>query len=411
MNHRIIYIVFLLLLFTGSAIAAPQKGTMKDPRDGKNYKTVKIGNQTWMAENMNFATPMSSCYWGFPDNCKKSGRLYGWQAALFNACPDGWHLPTKEEFEKLIEAVGGRTSAKKMLKSKSGWKNGDNGTDAFGFSVLPAGVGYLGFYDQGGKGGFFWSSTLKCGQGVAFGDDWSSDTVNVMMEMSVRCLKGKRPKREKSNENSDRCLEDESQEKDEIAMDSQKEVVTEFQDSSFEDSIEKVLTDPRDEKLYKIIKIGEQTWMAENLNYETENSFCYDDESANCEKYGRLYTWEAAMGACPSGWRLPKVRELKSLIFDNGGPKIAGKVLKSTSGWQEGGNGSKEDFFFALPAGSRTSNGDFYGKEYNTSFWSFTESGQNAYSLELYHSYDDANLVKNGNKLDAISVRCVKDSP
>ena len=110
-----------------------------DERDGQKYRTVRIGNQIWMAENLNYNMDGS-----FNADCNefhnnKYGRLYSQNAAQ-RACPHGWHLPTKQEFEELIECVGGISSAGKMLKTKNDWWIGGNGNlDKFDFSVVPVG--------------------------------------------------------------------------------------------------------------------------------------------------------------------------------------------------------------------------------------------------------------------------------
>jgi uncharacterized protein (TIGR02145 family) len=147
-------------------------GTVADSRDGKTYRAVTIGNQTWMAENLNYQTLSGSwCYGNSADSCKKYGRLYDWATAMgidtsYNykkwggsdvkrqgICPAGWHLPSRREWGDLAIAAGGNSGkdnsygtsgvAGTRLKSTSGWDdfNGTNGggTDDYGFSALPGG--------------------------------------------------------------------------------------------------------------------------------------------------------------------------------------------------------------------------------------------------------------------------------
>ena len=135
------------------------KGSIKDSRDGQSYKTVTIGSQTWMAQNLNYEAAKSRCFKDKASNCTKYGRLYMWATAK-TACPSGWHLPTKAEFEILFAAVGGQSTVGAKLKSKSGWQKSGNGFDEYSFSALP--VAYSNFKDSNyGEGffAFFWSST------------------------------------------------------------------------------------------------------------------------------------------------------------------------------------------------------------------------------------------------------------
>jgi len=157
----------------------PASNTFTDPRDGKVYRTVKIGNQVWMAENLNFETKVRGIFgisrsegsrgYNDPKNANKYGRLYNWDTTN-QACPPGWHLPSKEEWQTLVNFVGGEKIAEKKLKAKSGWTYASlaqgrtinsSGTDDFGFSALPCGFGRPVGSDYVGYGGFWWSSSSE----------------------------------------------------------------------------------------------------------------------------------------------------------------------------------------------------------------------------------------------------------
>jgi uncharacterized protein (TIGR02145 family) len=161
---------------------------------GSSYKTVKIGNQVWMAENLNNNVSGSKCYDNKSANCNKYGKLYGWDMAKA-ACPSGWHLPSKTEWETLINFVGGASTAGTKLKSKSGWNDNGNGTDDYGFSALPGGGGSsVDAFVLVGTGGFWWSSTESGGNYAYFFNMGSfagvgSTTGNTISTMySVRCV-------------------------------------------------------------------------------------------------------------------------------------------------------------------------------------------------------------------------------
>jgi uncharacterized protein (TIGR02145 family) len=169
------------------------------------------------------------------------------------------------------------------------------------------------------------------------------------------------------------------------------------------------LTDSRDGKKYKTVKIGSQTWMAENLNYEASGSKCYDNNSGNCAKYGCLYNWNTARSACPSGWHLPNEAELDVLMAAVGGQYVAGKKLKAKSGWNENGNGTDEFGFSALPGGFGFSNGSFYNVGILGNWWNASEySSDNAYYLVYEHNSNYAFWGYNP-KSNLFSVRCLKD--
>ncbi|MCQ2105151.1 MAG: fibrobacter succinogenes major paralogous domain-containing protein [Fibrobacter sp.] len=228
---------------------------------------------------------------------------------------------------------------------------------------------------------------------------------------------------------------------------------TSIKDGSKYDASANTLTDLRDNKIYKTVTIGTQTWMAENLNYaytgvkykyisytSDSTSWCYENKASNCDKYGRLYTWSAVMdsaaqfnvnagtkcgygktctpnsphrGICPEGWHVPTDEEYSTLYTYIGGSDTAGSLLKSTSGWDDyygkSGNGTDKYGFSVLPAGSRSEHGSFSYEGCYALLWSASEKFS-SYAWYQYFGYDydyagQYNIYKDNGR----SLRCLKD--
>ncbi len=214
-------------------------GEILDTRDGQVYKTIVICDednkncQTWMAQNLNYAPDpekvssmgdyaWSGCYENESANCSKYGRLYTWEVAMDKAgcgygnycenkyegtqgvCPEGWHLPSVDEWDALFTAVGGFRTAGVKLKSVEGWSKSfsasTTGTDVYGFSALPAGEGYYdGGFDLVGRSAYFCSSTEDENLGGSrhayykalryYSEGAHLDEEHKNYRRSVRCLK------------------------------------------------------------------------------------------------------------------------------------------------------------------------------------------------------------------------------
>ena len=195
------------------------------------------------------------------------------------------------------------------------------------------------------------------------------------------------------------------------------------------------LIDERDGQVYKTVKIGSQVWMAENLNYETDNSYCYNDSSSYCAKYGRLYTWSAAMdsagvwsdsakgcgygvlcspkfavqGVCPTGWHLPDTTDWQILITAAGGWENAGKTLKSLSGWLY--FNSTDDYDFAALPGGFLYHSGMYDVVGSTAYlWTSIENTEkDYYAYSVVIAGDGIDSFTDGFKDNAYSIRCVKN--
>jgi uncharacterized protein (TIGR02145 family) len=220
-------LLLVVFLVTGYRMASAQNNSrFTDPRDGHTYRTVTIGNQTWMAENLAWLPAVdrvgtglfeTRCYYVYGydgtdttvarknPNFKAYGVLYNWLAAG-SACPEGWHLPTDFEWRQLEQNLGmsaeetllrdwrnsGSTGDK--LKTGDGWKT-RKGTNESGFSALPGGCrGYGGFESLGWCAYFWTASTIDGDNGWRRGI--CSDLAGISRQedrryfgCSVRCVK------------------------------------------------------------------------------------------------------------------------------------------------------------------------------------------------------------------------------
>ena len=441
-------------------------GEIVDSRDGQKYKTTKVnGLQEWFAENLNYAdsvkTPSllghSWCYENSADSCAKYGRLYTWAAAIDSAklekegvlcgnglkcelpekiqgiCPEGWRFPSEDDWTWLLSSVSKKISGQYVgvpLRAVSGWSD-EEGSDIVGFSALPAGArvdSADGMYLEIGSQAFFWGYEYSAkeedrGDGVkifpyetdGYGNYWASSTGPRKRDgVSVRCVRDVKPV---------------------VELDS--------------------LLDERDGQVYKTVKIGTQVWMAENLNYAdsvltpslVKKSWCYGKSLDSCAKYGRLYSWAAAIdsvaltengltcgygeecdlpekiqGICPEGWHLPSSSEFITLINYAGG-LLSVTSLISKEGWDEM-SGTDDFGFSALPGGGvggldeyAVSERYFKNSGKIGSFWTssyFTDD----YGTSTYYVYAVVfQKIRSARYLprDAVeansarSVRCIKD--
>lgn len=433
-------------------------GEMIDSRDGQVYKTVVIDNRTWMAQNLNYnydkESVRSYCYNNSADSCAKYGRLYTWKAAV-DACPEGWHLPNTGELQSLCGSLVCFDATE--LKTINGWNrdgygNEGNGSDVIGFSALPAGIydGYNGVFKSVGYSALFWSQ-VGGGETAVVMSDFVTATLSQRMACSVRCVQDY----DEETMSSSSALPRSSS-----AARSSSSIAISSSNMSSSVALKISVThgemvDSRDGQIYKTVTIDNQTWMAQNLNYDynkgTAKSFCYDNAPEMCDKYGRLYLWSAAVdsaavfssdgqgcgfgvvcfagenanqpalvrGVCPEGWHLPNQSEWLNLAYleyyktnntdtyDNMGTK-----LKSSCDWYvsaacasatgivycgNSGNGFDEYGFSALPTGYYDSfNNVFREIGYQTDFWSSVtvnaDNGEFAYVFNMNSTANYASL-------------------
>ena len=433
-------------------------GEMIDSRDGQVYKTVKIGSQVWMAQNLNYETKNSYCYNDSTTYCEKYGRLYTWAAAMDSVkigcgnglvcspaypvqgiCPDGWHLPSDVEWNEMLVIAGGGyiTLAGEALKSQGGWPSNENTTDALGFSAVPVGYrNYEGVFKNMNKYVDFWSST-DIEDGYAYVLMLRSEYDEAHLEyggkddaVAVRCVRNEPV----ASSISLLCSEErESCETFNWSISKEKYLNSNIEYGSFVDS--------RDGQVYKTVKISNQVWMAQNLNYADSvktpslkgRSWCYGDQSEKCKVAGRLYTWSAAIdsvqlatrdcgyghecaipsvvqGICPEGWHLPNKSELFTLSATAESNGSGGSALKSQIGWYNNSRNTDTYGFSAIPVGYRSHTGKYLEAGGYMHFWADDEEdAESSYATSLTYTLNSIRILYSNNKNDGLSVRCIKN--
>jgi len=204
---------FILLLNLNNSIS------QVTDKDGNTYKTVTINKQIWMAENLNVehyrngdAIPqvqdkeewdnLTTGAWCYYDNNSSNGtpygKLYNWYAVNDprGLAPDGWHVPSDEEWTKLIDFLGGSEVAGEKMKTTSGWIENGNGKNSSGFSAVPSGYrNHEGYFINMGKNALYWSTTEMNSENV-----WFRNVIGSIPDvyrpnyakdfgLSIRCIK------------------------------------------------------------------------------------------------------------------------------------------------------------------------------------------------------------------------------
>jgi hypothetical protein len=148
------------------------------------------------------------------------------------------------------------------------------------------------------------------------------------------------------------------------------------------------LVDPRDQQTYKTIQLGDRVWMAENLNYNEKGSHCVGDREAGCKRYGRLYSFEASISACPEGWVLPNQADWEALS------ETPAKDLKERKGWT------------GVMGGYRAHNGVYTSEGSSGWWWSASGAWNNFAQAWMLSAKIKRQTVPRNN---SYSVRCVKE--
>ncbi len=374
--------------------------TFTDKRDGQKYKIKKLEftdasgkkvTKTWMAENIRYKLKQGGSYTAttkFPDS-KNYEVFYAEKSARF-ACPAGWHLPDKSEYEMLVDKFGGKDKAGLALKSIKNWKKDEwtktNGNNSSGLNFKPVGSYNIAKKKVEGinTNVYFWAKFEE-----------STSKYVSLWSLGPETMYGNYfPSKDKKYAYNVRCVQDD---------------VVSVADNNVSNNNMGSLTDPRDGQKYQTVKIKmkndggvlvEREWMAQNLNYKTPNSveITYLPKGM---KAGRVYTWKDAITVCPTGWHLPEKGDWQALIDHFGGKKEGGKQLR---GKRDGGTNSSG--FNACTVG-KSNNERNMPREDESPYWTSSTMGTGLFYLAwIYPTHSAVDAMVNEYKA---SVRCIKD--
>ena len=462
--------------------------TIRDSRDGRRYKVVWIGDQIWMAENLSYRTVSGSWYYDNDSATYHSlyGRLYDWPTAN-TTCPEGWELPSDTAWITLEEWLGMTPGT----ADDPGWRQTNNEGDsltseiAVGFNALWAGKRDAdGSFNGLGTQCYFWTSDV-----YDAGNGWYRELESGNHSigrggspndnaLSVRCIMSDPEISFITNHTSGLGEDDGSVEGNitggqppfsylwsngstDTIINGLKEgvyslTVTDARGIMISDSIRVYdkFNDSRDGNTYKAIKIGNQIWMGEDLNFgnyieggniqednQVPEKYCYSDDPTKCSIYGGLYLWDEMMqyassqdgkhgtrqGICPIGWHIPTNMEVSELeIFvgmspnaiDSSGLRGAneGGKLKETDTihWQVPNTEATDKYGFRLlPNGRIISSGAFENLGTTAGFWTASKDiTTNPFGREVWYNDPRIGLVNNIpiSQNQGLAVRCILDS-
>ena len=398
---------------SGSSSSGTSSSSSGTPKSSSSFvynpelEVVDIGGQLWSTKNLDVEVKGSMCYNDSAKYCEKYGRMYTWAMAMGldtaydnknlgsielpyrGICPEGWYLPSDEEWEDL----------EYYLEQYPEYK-------AYFTNQIGGGYDYQGFYRSENEETLFWSSSEYLSYDAyawvwAFRKDLSivNDNAHKYTGAYIRCLKEGSKVTWTSSESQSSSSNVPASSSSSAPVSSSSSVESSSSNSVYRPDVDEVLIDNK-------------VWMTRNLNVPVEGSMCYNDSAENCEKYGRMYTWAMAMGLdtaydnknlgsielpyrgiCPEGWYLPSDEEWEDLEY----------YLEQYPEYKA--------YFTNQIGGGYDYQGFYRSEDVETLFWSSSEYlSYDAYAWVWAFRKNLTIVNDNAHKITGAYVRCIKNT-